>query len=338
MPGSAGPDRRRRSVLVTGVGGNVGQGVLRILRACGVGGGDGAPYRLVGTNTRRLSPGVHLCDVAEQVPPARDERYADVLRGLCERHDVALVIPCTDDETVFAGRASPGASVAGTDPETAALFLDKLSTFRALEGAGVPFAPTCLPSEWDGRWEFTIVKPRTGRGSRGVVRDAADPGAFDDTNVVQRRVVGTEITSAFYVRRDGALHDVLTMERELDRTGTTVRCHVAHRHDVAVRAVIERLAGAFAIRGCCNVQSIVDDAGRVWPFEVNCRVSGTASVRHALGFRDVEWLVREHLFGEAPPVLEAPVEGTALRLLMDVVYRGTQPGDVRDSSTPHEVF
>ncbi len=321
------------SVLVTGIGGNVAQGVLRILRDIDL------DLTVIGTNTRELSAGNHLCDAVYRVPLAVDAAYPDALRRICEKHGVALIVPCTDDESVHAHRAvGADFKVAGTAPDTSAVFFDKLETVRVLSAAGVPFAPGCLPSEYDGRFEQVIVKPRTGRGSRGIVRNPPDPRAFDDRHLVQRLVSGTEITSGIYVRANGELHGVITFERELDATGTTVRCHVAHQHDDAVLGVVRSLVDAFPIRGCCNVQSIASPDGSIWPFEVNCRVSGTASIRHSLGFRDVEWLVRELLLGEDPPRAPTNVEGTALRMLLDVVYPGIRPEDVGGRETPHDMF
>lgn len=321
------------SVLVTGIGGNVGQGVLRILRAIDL------DLTLIGTNTRELSAGNHLCDIVHCVPPAVDPSYPAALRRLCAEHGVALVIPCTDDESVQAGRAMAGAvPVAGSDPETSEVFFDKLETARALAAAKVPFAPACLPSEYAGQFDNLIVKPRTGRGSRDIARNPPDPRAFDDSYLVQRLIAGSEITSGFYVRPDGALHGVISFDRELDATGTTVRCHVTHAHDGAVLDILQSLLRAFPIRGCCNVQSIVASDGSVWPFEVNCRVSGTASIRHALGFRDVEWMVRELLLGEPPPSVAPIRKGTALRMLVDVVYPDRRPEDVQGCDTPHQVF
>src|SRR5438094_449245 len=80
------------SVLVTGVGGNVGQGVLRVLRTL--------PHslRLVGTNTTAASGGNHLCDETYEVPPAWDAGYVPMMVRICEAEAVSAVIPTTDHE------------------------------------------------------------------------------------------------------------------------------------------------------------------------------------------------------------------------------------------------
>jgi len=57
----------KKIVLVTGIGGNVGQGILRnILKTK-------FPIRIVGCNVADFSAGNHLCDSFYKVPFANDE-------------------------------------------------------------------------------------------------------------------------------------------------------------------------------------------------------------------------------------------------------------------------
>ncbi len=320
------------TVLVTGIGGNVGQGVLRILRA------QPESLRLVGTNTRRLSGGNHLCDVVHEVPWARSPEFAAQFARICSDETVDLVIPCTDDESVELKRLPAlGNHIAGTAASTCATFHDKLETARAFARAGIPFAATSLPHLYDGSFDRLIVKPRSGHGSRGIILDPPDPKAYDTDQIVQRRHLGREVTTALYVTRSSSLHGMLCLERETSAEGATVRCRAAPEHERLLRPIVEAMVAGFAIRGCCNLQAIVTDEDEAWPFEVNCRVSGTASIRHALGFEDVGCLIDEYLFDRAPRPLPV-VRGTALRLLMDIVYRDLEPEEVEDRATPSKLF
>ena len=73
------------------------------------------------------------------------------------------------------------------------------------------------------------------------------------------------------------------------------------------------------IRGSANIQSIVTQEGLIVPFEVNCRISGTNSIRSNFGFKDVKYTVQEYLYNITPdtPYLKY---GIASRILMDVIY------------------
>ena len=74
----------------------------------------------------------------------------------------------------------------------------------------------------------------------------------------------------------------------------------------------------FPFRGSCNVQSRVTSMGII-PFEINCRISGTNSVRSQFGFNDVAYTVQEYLLSQrpAPPKV---IKGTALRVILDIIY------------------
>jgi carbamoyl-phosphate synthase large subunit len=89
------------------------------------------------------------------------------------------------------------------------------------------------------------------------------------------------------------------------------------------------MIGAFPFRGSVNIQSKVTANGIV-PFEINCRLSGTNSIRSQFGFNDVAYTIRELLFNETP---EKPIviEGCAIRVMVDVVYPGMKLNDVKNN-------
>lgn len=321
-------------VLVTGMGGNVGQGIVRSIRALS------PALRIVGTNTAAMSAGNHLCDAFYLVPGAVEADYLDRMQAICADEQVALIIPSTDYETYHLSRSSislPSFPKVATSPaETCRVFLDKLETARFFSAHAIPFAASFLPSEYDGRFARTIVKPREGRGSRGICVDPPDLRAFGDDYVVQERHEGVEITSAFYVRGDGEIHGHVTMARSLS-LGMTSACEITFAYDEAIERIAQAIVGALPVRGSCNLQSIVTASGQVVPFEVNGRLSGTASIRGQLGFPDACWTVEEHLWGRplAPPRVEP---GAAVRISLDVIYRGRSLVAAADPHAPFEIF
>ena len=311
------------SVLVTGIGGNVGQGILRNIRRSFPG------LRLVGTDTGSLTAGHHFCDRFHDVPYSEDSSFGDRIANICKRESVALIIPSTDYETVYIGKmAAQLPPLLASPVNVAEMFLDKWRTFEACQKHAIPFVESALPSQYQRQWSDVVVKPRRGRGSREIHRNPENIGAFDEGFVVQRLLRGPELTSAFYVSREGQTVATMTFVRELV-DGTTERCSVTREYDAHVSTIVSRITNAFTIVGPCNIQSIVDDDGQVVPFEVNCRYSGTNSIRAQFGFADVAWGVREHLYGEkvAEPQISS---GSAIRILMDIVY----PEKTLDQITP----
>lgn len=323
---------RRSTVLVTGVGGNVGQGIVRILRLLD------PELRIVGTNTVAPHAGAHACDRTHVVPPGRAADYVATIEALYRDESAALVIPSTDDETVaLAERSSGRMNVAAIDGAVARRLTDKLAAAALFEELGLEFAPTMSAAAWDGSYADPVVKPRQGRGSRDV-HIGVDPQDFNDRFVVQPRLAGDrEVTSSFYIDRDGRVHATISLEREL-RHGATERCHVVHDTDRATAHIATTLAEKAGVRGSCNVQGIVDRDGTYRVFEVNARISGTASIRHHLGFRDVAWTIDEHLLDRRPAPAEV-IDGCAIRFLADVIYpNGTLDDIALGASVPHLVF
>lgn len=313
-----------KTIIVTGIGGVVGQGIVRNARALG------RDLRIVGVNVSRVSTGNHLCDEVVEVPFAFDENYINVMRIIVSDTGAQLIIPSTDYESYYLAKHHDEFSVpiAASPAEVTFFCLDKYRNWEAFSKRNIPFAPSVLPSQFKGEFERYIVKPREGRGSRGIHIQPPSVVSFDDTNLVQELLEGPEITSTFYVLKDGTLLGSITMRRELE-SGNTARAEVVSDYDSEVDQLALQMIRAFPFRGSVNIQSKVTANGIV-PFEINCRISGTNSIRSQFGFNDVAYTIRELLFNETP---EKPVvsEGCAIRVMVDVVYPGMKLNDVKNN-------
>jgi len=324
---------KKQTILVTGIGGNVGQGILRNIRE------TYPEIRLVGTNTLAFSAGNHLCDKVYEVPISYAPGYIDAMQKIVAEEQIDLLIPSTDFEVYYLSlhKAEIGKPVLASGAEAAAVFLDKYLTAIEFEKHGIPFAQSVLPSVYNHQFAPVIAKPRKGRGSRGIVLNPADPQAFsDDEYLLQELAKGKEITTAFYVTRDKQLLGHITMERSLEN-GTTSHCQVNRSYDAALEPMILAIIRHFDVAGSLNIQSIVTADGRIVPFEVNARISGTNSIRGNFGFRDVCYGVEEWLYHRRP---EQPVirEGLAVRILMDVIYPGSASTKGLDQNAQHHLF
>lgn len=323
----------KKTVLVTGTGGNVGQGVLRNIRSLGW------DIRIVGTDISAFTAGNHLCDATYAVPYSYDESYIPAIQKIVDAEKIDLVIPTTDYEVYYLSlhQDAIGAVVAASDAQIAKKYLDKYLTFEHHKSLGIPFAKSWLPAAYDDSEENIILKPREGRGSRGILINPANPKSFGDDCMIQPLHKGREITTAFYVRKDGMLHGLFTMERELSN-GATSKSKVVREFDAAIEKILLKMIAVGGLKGSLNLQSIVDRNGNIIPFEVNCRISGTNSIRHNLGFQDVKYTLQEYLLGQAPDAVKT-TEGIAIRLLYDVIYPGaTDETQLTNSQCGHIVY
>lgn len=323
----------KKTVLVTGTGGNVGQGVLRNIRSLGW------DIRIVGTDVSAFTAGNHLCDATYAVPYSYDASYIPAIREIVDTERIDLVIPTTDYEIYYLSlhRDSINAVVAASDAAVAQKYLDKYLTFQHHESLGIPFAKSWLPKDYDDSAENIILKPREGRGSRGILINPANPKSFGDDCMIQPLHKGREITTAFYVRKDGSLHGLFTMERELSN-GATSKSKVVREFDAEIKKILLKMIAFGGLRGSLNLQSIVDGNNIIIPFEVNCRISGTNSIRHNLGFQDVKYTLQEYLYDQQPDAAKT-TDGIAIRLLYDVIYpNATDENQLTNNQNGHIVY
>jgi carbamoyl-phosphate synthase large subunit len=201
----------------------------------------------------------------------------------------------------------------------------------------IPFAQSWLPSEFKNEVSDIIVKPREGRGSKNVHINPENPQGFSDEYIIQPLYKGVEITTAFYVKRDDTLHGLFTMEREL-ANGATSKSITTKKYDAELGKIINKMIANKGLYGSINLQSIVDSEGNIIPFEVNCRISGTNSIRHNLGFQDVKYTIQEYLLNQQPDEINA-IDGVAVRMLSDVIYpNATNINQLNNNTAPHILY
>jgi carbamoyl-phosphate synthase large subunit len=306
----------KKTVIVTGIGGNVGQGILRNLIA------SGFPLTLIGTNITALSAGNHWVDGFHIVPYGDDPAYLPRIIDIIRAENADLIIPSTDSEAYELSRVAGrlGCNLATSPAPATETYLDKWLSHVAHKEHGIPFADTVLPSAYRGDYARAIAKPRKGRGSKGILRDVQDVSGLNDTEyVVQEQIAGKEITTAVYCSYiSGVLKGTITMERSLEN-GATTYTKVTRLHDKMMEGMARQMIDVFGLRGSFNIQSIVKPDGEIVPFEVNCRISGTNSIRQGFGFKDVIYTAQELLYGIEPQSPEI-TEGVAYRYLADVIY------------------
>jgi carbamoyl-phosphate synthase large subunit len=322
-----------KKVLVTGIGGNVGQGILRNIR-------DSFPELfIVGVDVAEFTSGNYLCDKSYQVPYSYDSNYITKIQEIVKIEGIYLIIPSTDYEVYYLSLNSSiiDATIVASDSQTAKLYLDKYETYLYHSAHSIAFAKSWLPQDYDYSEKNIIAKPREGRGSRGILINPENPSDLPEGYMIQPLVKGKEITTAVYVDKENALHSIFTMERELTN-GTTSKSKVIFEYDARLKLIIQQMIDLGGLKGSFNIQSIVTEKGEIVPFEVNCRISGTNSIRHNLGFQDVKYAIQEYLFHEVPDAAK-PISGIATRIFLDVVYpHATNENDLNNQSSKHILY
>lgn len=282
-----------------------------------------AGFRVVATDVDPTAPGLYLADRGYLVPPGDSEAFLPRMRALCAEEKALAVIPLVDEELLRVPELEhDGVAVLLPRPGFVSTCLDKYTLMRALDEAGIGVPRTWSAAEWpvgaaDSVPEGLIVKPRSGRGSRGVVfiesaqdmaRVIAESGYSTDELIVQERLTGPEYTVSVVVWRDGNVQAVVPKEVILKQGVTR---YAVTRHNEAVAEVCRAVQGELGADGPFNVQLALDDRGRPRIFEINPRFSSTAALTVAAGVDEIVGLLRQATLG-APRLSDQWREGVAM--------------------------
>jgi len=279
-------------VLITGIGGDIAQGVATILR-------ESRPdLRLIGVDVHTQHGGHLFVDVNEIIPSASDSNYRAALRAVVAKHAVDIVIPMSEPELGALHPFDdfcPGVKWITAGAGILAAGLDKLATVHSLERLGLP-APWTIPVSDGGPLAYPcILKNRYGSGSRAVFRieSAEDAEYFAKRYpeaVFQELLepADREVTCAVYRKQDGEVLSLLMLRRLTG--GFTGWAKVIDEEETS--QMCKRIAEGLDLRGSMNVQLRLTNQGpRV--FEINPRFSSTVLMRHRMGFSDVLWAIEE---------------------------------------------
>lgn len=281
-----------KTLMITGIGGDIGQSVARIVREVR------PAWTIVGVDVHERHAGTLVSDAYRTVPFAFDAGYFAHMERIVDAHRVDICLPTSEAEMgVLAAMGVDRigrAALLGISRAAIGIGMDKLSTIRFLVEAGIP-APWTMAADPDALPEAypCIYKPRRAAGSKGVVicRDkleaehlARQPAAAVFQEYLEP--ADREVTCAVFRDRHGRTA-VLPMLRQL-AGGMTGWAQVIDAPEAVDQCI--RLAAALDLHGPINVQMrLTADGPRI--FEVNPRISSTVHMRHLMGFEDLRWLL-----------------------------------------------
>ena len=239
-------------------------------------------------------------------------------------------------------------------PEVIDLGMDKWATMTFLKGHGYSFPNSLLVQEEEEiPHKFplpAVIKPAIGGGGSNntfVVQDA-DELEFacrylvrQGKAVLLQEYVGTpddEYTVGLLSTLDGKLVGSIALRRCI-LSGLSNRIKIPNRTERTelspilaissgisqgvvddfpeVRRACEAISIALHSKGPINIQCRFVN-GKLYPFEINPRFSGTTYIRALLGFNEPDMLIRHHLLGEALP---SPVSYRFGRVVRGVIER-----------------
>ena len=318
------------SVLVTGVGAIIGQGIIKSLRK------SKHNVRIVGVDRSNGSIGQYLCEAFHQKPACEEDtsEYLEFWRGILKKEGVDIVIPGLEVDMFFVDGQRQlfdelGVAIVINEPRLIALSADKWKLGNQLADIGFPNIPSSIAENWElavselGKPPL-LLKPRSGNGSRGIAR-LYDERDFDywraksGDNWMLQRIVGddaNEFTVGLFGFGDGKSISPIILRRRLSNAGNTVAAQVMH--DIEIAEATQRLTGHLKPLGPTNYQ-FRKEGDIAYLLEINPRFSSSNSLRTAFGFNEAEMAIEYFKFGRIPqiPLIKA---GTAWRYSEDYVH------------------
>jgi len=289
-------------VLLSGAGGSGSIEMIRTLKETG-------HYRIVAVDASPYAFGLKLADAGYVVPMATATEFKPAIETIIAQEKPGYLIPLVDEEILACHdiAARSGVKVIAPTPEFCRLSLDKWLTWQALRTAGIATPSTWLGTENLDRIKYpAVIKPRWGRGSRGVAylhraeelkKYLGNAPEEPQNYVIQSLIEGKEYTVSAVVGLDGAILAVVPKEiitkRGITLVGVTRR---APTIEALCRQIQERLQA----NGPFNVQLVDDDSGQPHVIEINPRYSTTVALTIAAGVHEVDIVIR-HAQGEPVP-------------------------------------
>jgi len=313
------------TVGITGVGGGVGQAVIRSLKY------GTLATRVVGMNTRCMAPGFYWANAAYLVPPARDEdAYITRLLEICASELIDVLIPGLDVELIPLARhkdkfSALGCTVIVSSLKVVELCRDKQAFYEFCKTQNLPFVTTFSLSDARSHIHVlsfpVIVKPKSGMASVGVrlINNADElfQIPLSDHLIVQPYIssgnsgmiitnnedqIGqldqaNEISAQFFIGPSGkSLGSFVSINRLKDGVPMEI-VPLRESHAISEGEKIVAALASLGLRGPINLQGKLTPEG-VRFFEANARFTGITGVRAALGYREVEAAIRAFVMNQ----------------------------------------
>lgn len=316
------------SLMVTGVGAIIGQGIIKSLK------NSGLSLRMIGIDANPSAVGFQWVDVKYIVPMADDSSWCDAVINICKKEDVVLVLPGIEQDVKALLRnrdrlyVDAKAALLLNSSEAFEVGFDKWKLFCFAEKNKVKIPPTWLFKEvntgglTDDIYPL-LLKPREGMAGKSIYRiENTDDLRYWSSRVktneyILQRYVGDdheEYTVGIFGFKSGELSEPFILKRRLNY-GSTFEAETVK--DEALAEEVTRIAKKLHIIGPTNLQ-FRKVRGDYLILEINPRFSSSTSIKSLFGFNEPIMAVKSFLLGE-PSVRLKLKRGRCFRYIEDYV-------------------
>ena len=280
--------RKKKKILFTGGGGAGNEAIWRILNS---------KYDLffADCNIDNIDP-VIPSDRRVEIPMANAPDFLPRLTILSRELGLDFLVPGVDEELISLSKNKEqfNCQVFTPDDSFVCSMLDKYSCANAIKCVGLT-APQTFYVNDSHKLEFPmIIKPKSGRGSRGVMtigskEELAAYRVFhkdtDKNLIVQELIKGQEYTILVSANNQQELNCIIPI-KVAQKKGITINASLEMNETII--DYVKKFHDNFPTSCIYNIQCILTESGDVYPFEVNPRISTTFCMSLAAGFDPFE--------------------------------------------------
>jgi carbamoyl-phosphate synthase large subunit len=250
-----------------------------------------------------------------QIPMATEDHFVSAICELCDYHKIDLLLPSVDEELLKMDQVlelsqdlvrdnNRNLDIGMPSVEWATSVMDKYRLTQMLVEANLESPTTRLAGDFVECDFPCLVKPRSGRGSRGVSAihsekqlkgyflsldiELEDPSncQYLDKYIIQELLRGEEYTVCVSANKQGELLAIVPVWVH-SKKGITISAETSDNPAVidACKQIHEGLGCPSA---CYNIQLFQTESGRVVPIEINPRISTTFCLALSAGIDPIE--------------------------------------------------
>ena len=264
------------NVLVSGVGGDVGQGVIRCLNKSDL------QLRIFKISSSVDDSWLYLDDDCF-ISPTIYEDYISYLIKFINTHKIDIFFPCIDLEIPIISKnkdkiqSETNCKVFVDEYSKIQICDDKFMTAKYLEDFCLPYPETNLVATINHNKFPVIIKSRKGCGSKDIhlinSKEEIRPFLNNEDYIIQEYLDGDEYTAGVYLGDDNKIKGVCVLKRTL-KDGST---YTAERIlDLKLEEEVAAIASHVKMK-YLNIRFRLKNK-KVCPFELNGRFSGTTGI------------------------------------------------------------
>ena len=298
--------KKEKTILLTAAGGVAMPFIIKHLKNQG--------YKVFTADIDKYAIGLYLSDKGFIIPKAANNNFLPTIHKICQEEKVDIVIPLVDEELLkVINLEKENIKVLTPQKTFINSCLDKFKLMKELNKQKIPIPKTFLLSKSLLNKKINlkypvIIKPRQGRGSRGiqVINSKKElKNYINNCNslnkfIVQTYIQGEEYTVSVVVGRNEKIISIVP-KKIIHKKGVT-KIAITEKNE-SIKNICKKIQQKLKANGPFNVQLTIDKKSKKpFTFEINPRFSTSTTLTIKSGVDEFSLLIEERFNKKIKPI------------------------------------